>query len=100
MSAPLGGEAGWPDAALAAVLAAIDPAGLGGVVVRARPGPVRERWLELLRALSAGRPMARVPVNVGEDRLVGGLDLTATLQAGRPVVEHGLLASADGGVVS
>ncbi len=99
MSAPAGGEASWSDAALAAALVAVDPAALGGVVVRARPGPVRDRWLEIVRALVPDRPMPRVPLNVGDDRLVGGLDLTATLQAGRPVVEHGVLATADGGLV-
>jgi len=100
VSAPAGGaEASWADAALAAALGAVDPAGMGGVVVRARPGPVRDRWLETVRALVPDRPMPRVPLNVGDDRLVGGLDLTATLQAGRPVVEHGVLAAADGGLV-
>jgi magnesium chelatase subunit D len=36
---------------------------------------------------------------VTDDRLLGGLDLAATLQAGRPVSQPGLLAEADGGVV-
>ncbi len=34
-----------------------------------------------------------------EARLVGGLDLSATLEAGRPVAETGLLARADGGIL-
>ncbi len=90
----------WPDAALAAALFAIDPAAMGGVALRALAGPVRERWLELLRALlPAGAPVRRIPLHVGEDRLLGGLDLAATLRAGRPVAERGILAAADGGVV-
>ena len=34
-----------------------------------------------------------------DGRLLGGLDLAATLKAGRPVAERGLLAEADGGVI-
>ena len=43
--------------------------------------------------------MRRVPHNVGDNRLLGGLDLAATLQAGRPVAERGLLAQVDRGVL-
>ena len=32
-------------------------------------------------------------------RLLGGLDLAATLHAGRPVAERGMLAEANGGIV-
>jgi magnesium chelatase subunit D len=88
------------DAALAAALFAIDPAGAGGVVLRARWGPARDRWLANLQSLlPADMPVRRVPPNVTDDRLLGGLDLAATLHAKRPIVERGLLADADGGVV-
>jgi magnesium chelatase subunit D len=40
-----------------------------------------------------------VPHHIGEDRLLGGLDLAATLSAGRPVAQRGVLAEADGGLV-
>ncbi|TXN73771.1 magnesium chelatase ATPase subunit D, partial [Methylobacterium sp. WL18] len=40
----------WPDALLAARLLATDPHGFGGAVVRSWPGPVRDRWLDALRA--------------------------------------------------
>jgi len=90
----------WADALMAARLIAIDPEGLGGVIVRARPGPVREAWLEALRGLlPPAAPMRKLPAHVTDDRLLGGLDLAATLRAGRPVAERGLLAEADGGVV-
>jgi magnesium chelatase subunit D len=36
----------WQDAALVAALFAVDPAGLGGVVVRGGPGPAVDRWLQ------------------------------------------------------
>lgn len=90
----------WGDAAAAAALLALDPAGLGGVVLRARAGPVRERWLDLLRAfLPPAAPLRRIPPGIVDSRLLGGLDLAATLRAGKPVAERGLLAEADGGVV-
>jgi magnesium chelatase subunit D len=44
-------------------------------------------------------PVRRLPLHAGDDRLLGGLDLAATLQAGRPIAQKGLLAEADGGIV-
>jgi magnesium chelatase subunit D len=89
----------WSDALLAAALVAVDPAGTG-LALRARPGPVREAWLAALaQLLPADVPRRRLPAHVTEDRLLGGLDLAATLRSGRPVAERGLLADADGGVV-
>jgi len=90
----------WQQALGAAALLAVNPPGLGGVVVRAAPGPVRDAWLDALTELLApGTPIRRIPPQVPDSRLLGGLDLTATLHAGRPVAERGLLAEADGGVV-
>ena len=83
-----------------ATLFAVDPAGLGGVALRARPGPMRDRWMTRLAAiLPAETRLRRVPLHVSEGRLLGGLDLAATLRAGRPVAEHGILAQADGSVL-
>jgi magnesium chelatase subunit D len=94
------GPLDWDDARLVAALVAVDPAGLGGVVVRARPGPVRDRWLAALAAsLPPGTPLRRLPSHVTEDRLLGGLDLAATLARGQVVAERGLLADAHGGLV-
>ena len=90
----------WADALTAAALLAVDPAGLGGALLRARAGPQREQWLARLQAsLPAGMPLRRVPLHIADERLLGGLDLSATLQAGRPVAQRGLLAEADGGLV-
>ncbi len=93
-------DARWDDACLAAALFAVDPAGSGGISVRALPGPVRDLWMELLRELLPPElPFRRIPLHIADGRLLGGLDLAATLHAGRPVAERGLLAEADGGVV-
>ncbi len=90
----------WADAALAAALFSIDPHGLGGVLVRAGVGPVRDAWLDLLRGIwPADAPWRKLPTQSSDDRVLGGLDLTATLQQGRPVAQRGLLAEADGGML-
>lgn len=88
------------DAARAALLLAVDPVGLGGAALRCAPGFPRDRWLGLLRvALPEGTALKRLPTGVPDSRLLGGLDLTATLSAGRPIVERGVLADAHGGLV-
>ena len=90
----------WSDAVTAAQLFAVDPIGTGGVLVRSRAGPVRERWMAMLRAaLPPSGPLKHLPLHIADGRLLGGLDLNATLLAGRPVAERGLLAEADGGVL-
>lgn len=93
-------RAAWDDAALAAVLVALDPAGAGGIALRAHAGPVRDRWCSFFRGLlRPGAPYLKLPLGVTEDRLLGGLDLVQTLRTGRAVEERGLLAQADGGVL-
>ncbi len=89
------------DANLVAALAATAPLELGGVCLRARPGQQREAWLNLFHGLlPQGLPRPRLPLHIGDDRLLGGLDLAATLRGGRPVVQRGLLADCDGGVLT
>ena len=83
------------DALIAAQLCAIDPR-LGGIVLRGGDGPTRD---VVLAAMAAGRPLRRIPVHIDDERLLGGLDLAATLAADRPVARMGLLAEADGGLV-
>lgn len=87
------------DAALVAALFAIAPAVLGGVRLRAAPGPARDAWLQRLVQLLPAVPLRRIPPTLPDERLLGGLDLAATLAAGRPIAERGVLAAADGGVL-
>ncbi len=90
----------WARACMAARLFAVDPHGLGGVWLQAGPGPVRDAWLAALRALlPETAPVRRLPTHATDDRLIGGLDLAATLSAGRPIADRGLLAEVDGGVL-
>ena len=88
------------EAATIAALLAVDPVGLGGVALRAPACAERDAWLALLRdLLPPGTPLRRVPLNISDTALLGGLDLGATLQTGRPVALQGLLAQANGGVL-
>ena len=83
-----------------AALFAVDPCGLGGVSLRASAGQVRDEWLaHLKKLLPTGTPQRRIPLNINDAALLGGLDLGATLSAGRPIAQQGVLAHADGGVV-
>ncbi len=89
----------FAQAALACALFAVDPVGLGAVL-RGPPGPGRDAWLALLsELLPEGAPLRRIPANIADDRLIGGLDIAATLAAGRPVAEAGALPKADGGAL-
>lgn len=88
------------DALRIACLLAIDPARLGGAIVRGGPGGHREAWLAALKALLApGAPLRSVPRQCDDDRLLGGLDFARTLALRRPVFSPGLLTEADGGVL-
>lgn len=83
-----------------AALFAVDPVGCGGVAIRSLATPARDAWLQLLHdLLPADTPVRRVPLHINDERLLGGLDLAATLQAGRPIAQKGVLTLADGGVV-
>jgi magnesium chelatase subunit D len=90
----------WQQALLAAMVLGVDPAAMGGIVVNARAGPVRDAWLAALQsALDPALPLRRMTPDIADGRLLGGLDLAATLATGRPVSERGLLAEADGGII-
>ncbi len=83
----------------ALMLLAVDSE-LGGVVI---PSAVGSGKSTLARAfadiLPEGTPFVELPLNVTEDRLIGGVDLEATLATGIRVVQHGVLSKAHGGVL-
>ena len=88
------------DAATIAALFAVDPVGLGGVALRSPACDNRDQWLGLLKHLLPEETLLRrVPLNINDTALLGGLDLGATLQAGKPIALKGLLAQANGGVL-
>lgn len=90
----------WQEASLVAAIFAVDPVALGGVLLHAQSGHVRDAWLRQLRELlGPQRPVRKIPHHITDERLLGGLDLTATLREGRPIAERGVLADVDGGVL-
>ena len=76
-------------AVLIARLLASDPSGLGGVVLRGPSGPVRDSWIAMFRRfLPDAKPFIKVPHHVANDRLLGGLDVAATLSSGKAIAER------------
>jgi magnesium chelatase subunit D len=61
--------------------------------LRAPHGPVRDNWLAELTQLHP--LLRRLPGHADSERLLGGLDLGATLNAGRAVYQAGLLLQTD-----
>ncbi len=95
-------EDGWrEDATQALAILGVEPHALGGVWLQGRRGGAMEQWLEAAQDLfeDLARPFRRVPLSISDGRLLGGLDLAATLAQGRPVAERGVLAEANGGVL-
>lgn len=82
----------WARLDLALTLLAIDPGGLGGLWLRARASPLRDRALGGLARVPL--PLRRLTASMGDDALFGGVDLTATLAEGRVVTQAGVFAQA------
>jgi magnesium chelatase subunit D len=88
------------DALIAAMLFAKAPTRLGGMVIKAYAGPVRDRYLGFLTShLAPGMPFRKLPLSIQDERLLGGLDISATLNSGKPVLSKGLLAEVHGGIL-
>ena len=89
----------WLRALQVAQLLVINPHGLGGVILRARSGPVRDRWLAYLYAVAQlggmRMPLRKMPLGISDENLIGGIDLDQTLRSGKAVLRQGLLAQAD-----
>lgn len=107
---PFLGLVGLEAARRALLLLAVDPA-LGGVVLAAGVGTgkstLMRSYARLVASLApqalapsvSGAIFVELPVGVTEDRLLGGLDLEATLASGRRMHRSGLLARAHGGLL-
>jgi magnesium chelatase subunit D len=96
---PQAGSAGPSDAELAIQLFLTLPRALPGVMLSGG-GPVRDAILDAIQPqLAAIGPVRRVPASIDRDRLLGGLDLAATLVSGHGVHQAGLLREAAGGTV-
>lgn len=83
----------WARLDLALRVLAVDPAGIGGLWLRGRAGPVRDIASRAIAAAPFDRPQRRLSLAVDDAALLGGLDPVATLAQGHPVRREGLLAS-------
>jgi magnesium chelatase subunit D len=77
----------WARAQLALQMITADPQGLGGIVLRARSGPVRDAFMAMLPATAR-----RIHPSIQDDQLFGGIDINATLANGTVVQTQGLAA--------
>ncbi|AHM03510.1 Protoporphyrin IX Mg-chelatase subunit D [Roseibacterium elongatum DSM 19469] len=85
------GEERWQRANLALACFALCPSAMGGIWLRARVGPVRDRFLAGLDLALRGHQVRRLHPNIGDDALFGGVDLAATLDSGTLTRTRGLL---------
>ena len=83
-------DASWHLAAAALDILAMDPRGLGGAVIRMRAGPDRDR---VVNAFQPPEPLRKLPITISDDQLLGGVDLAATLAAGKIVRSSGFFAT-------
>lgn len=94
------GQSAWFDAQTTAALLAIDPHGLGGICIKSQFGPIRDAWFAFLeKQIVPGAHFQKIPLQIQDEQLLGGLDLEATLQHGKPVYNRGLLAKSHGGFI-
>ena len=67
--------------------------------MRARSGPVRDRWLSYLNTVAQlggmRLPLRKMPLGISDENLIGGIDLDQTLRTGKAVLRQGLLAQCD-----
>lgn len=75
----------WARAITALRLCQIDPAGLGGILLHARAGPVRDAFTAQIQ------PHQRLHPAMSADALTGGIDVAASLVDGTLVRQKGLL---------
>jgi magnesium chelatase subunit D len=96
---PLSAIVGQDTMRLGLLLVAVDPQ-IGGVLLRGEKGTAKSTAARGLASLLPGdAPFVELPLSATEDRLAGSIDVGAALGRGEVVVQTGLLAAADGGVL-
>lgn len=78
----------WHRAMRALSALMVDPGGLGGMVLRARVGPVRQRFEQALGRLPL--PQHRIHPGLDDTSLFGGLNVASSLSVGHLVRHTGL----------
>ena len=74
----------WLACLQVAQLLVLAPHHFGGVLVRARLSPVRDRWLTALEQIARQQglsvPLRKIPSTITDENLLGGLDIESTLK--------------------
>ncbi len=86
----------WDRHLRALQLLAVDPVGLGGIVVRSRSGPVRDRFM--VAAQNVLPPLTKIHPSTSLEQLDGGIDLAQTLSGGKMIRQRGIF-DRQGGVL-
>ncbi len=82
----------------ALLLCAVNPQ-IGGVIISGEKGTAKSTLARGLGHLMKNAPFVELPLNTTEDRLVGSIDLEATIQTGSPAYAPGLLEKVNGGIL-
>ena len=83
------------DALLSAALLAVCGGRLGGAAIRGGSRAARETWIGCASIAGDGvTEQLRIPLDIADGELCGGVDLMATVAAGKPVSRPGLLERA------
>src|ERR1700743_2934165 len=102
---PFSAVVGQDELKLALLLTAVDPT-IGGVLIKGERGTAKTTIARGLAALlppmadGAVAPFIELPLGATEDRVVGSLDVTKALRDGDTKLRSGVLARANGGVLS
>lgn len=94
---PFAAITGNHQAKLALMLLAVDPT-LKGAFIRGRPGQAKSALARSFASMIDLR-LIEAPLGVTEDRLLGGLDIEATLRDGKRRAARGLMAEAHQGAL-
>ncbi|WP_336250437.1 VWA domain-containing protein [Stomatohabitans albus] len=95
---PVSAIVGHEAVILALQLLAIEPR-IGGLLLDGEKGTAKSTVIRSAAALFMDGPVYTIPLNITEDRLVGGVDLEPTMATGRVHSTQGLMAQADGGLI-
>jgi magnesium chelatase subunit D len=98
-SYPFAAVVGRDEAKRALLMLAVDPC-LKGVLIAHGPSSAKSTLARSLGPLlGPDKPFVELPLNVSEERLLGGIDLEKSIKTGRSEYSPGLLHRASGGLL-